>query len=223
VARRVALGEEDPRLTGQGFLPVLLDAVLARSLTVDEPEQVGRERCVGGAAFEGVDPDRLGLEGDLLDVAPLGGGSDRVRLGRRQVAGDNDVGLARLEPLAELRRLGAVEPEDRGEAGRGRGALRRGLPLPGQLSGKRDEAVLGDRGGQGDGAAAVVDRPPCGRDLRPDHDLLLGLGDEPVVPAELPVRQPRDACRPEDEEEREEQQRPWTAVGPAQHRVSGPG
>src|SRR5439155_14582427 len=64
VIARIALCEDDPRLSGEGVLVVLLDPVLALAVAIDEPEQLRGERCARRSAGERIEKERLGFEGD---------------------------------------------------------------------------------------------------------------------------------------------------------------
>ena len=61
-AARVALGDDDPRLAAELRLVLLLDAVLAAAVAVDEAEEVRGEARVRSAARLRVDALGLGLE-----------------------------------------------------------------------------------------------------------------------------------------------------------------
>ena len=56
LAARVAMRDDDPWLAGERRLVVLLDAVLAAALAVDEAEEVGREGRARSAADLRIDP-----------------------------------------------------------------------------------------------------------------------------------------------------------------------
>ena len=87
LAGDVALGEHACRgVPASSVLVVLLDAVLADALAVDEAEELRRERRVRGAARLRVDPDRLGLE--RQPARPPSAGDPRPDLvGRRRRRG----------------------------------------------------------------------------------------------------------------------------------------
>ena len=134
-------------------LVVLLDAVLALALAIDEPEQVRGQGRVRAAAGLGIDPQRLGLEGDALDGAVARRGADPVRHRRLDAAGQDDVRLV-LRSIRSRSVAAAVlvQPEhpDR--------AVGRLAPLlAGQAVAATRPAVAGHRRGEDDGAGPVVD------------------------------------------------------------------
>ncbi len=106
-------GKDHLRATRQGVLVVLLDAVLADSVAVDEAEQLGRQRRLGSAADLRLDPGRLGRQVDAR-----GGivGVDRhlEPVGRLlvQVVGEDDVRPVRVDLLAEGRRVDRRQSHD---------------------------------------------------------------------------------------------------------------
>jgi hypothetical protein len=189
---------------------------------------VGRQRGARRPTLEGIDALRLRLEAHLEQVALLHRPADCVGLGRGQVPGQDDVRLARVEPLPQRRRRVAVEAQDPGQVRRDGGpAVRRDAGgetrAGGELLREGHETVTIDRGRQGDGAAPVVDRAPLGWDLGPLRHLLARPRHQVVMPSQLPVGEPDAARHPEHEDERQEQQGPRAAVGPSEHRFSAPG
>ena len=82
-AARVALRDDDPRLAGERRLVVLLDAVLAAALAVDEAEQVRGERRARSATDLRIDALGLRLERQAEDPLGVDRGTDPV--GRRPV------------------------------------------------------------------------------------------------------------------------------------------
>jgi hypothetical protein len=224
LARRVALGEDDAGRAGQRLLPAALDPVLAVALAVGKPEHVRRDRRPRGATLERVDAHCFRLEAHLGQEARLERQPDGARLAGREAARQDDVRLAGIDPLPQHRGVVAAQAQDPGERRGDLGAIR---PGRGRLTGEGrrigHEPIEADRRRQRDRPAAVVDRAAVRGDLRLHRYLVPRLRQEPVVAGQLPVAQARDARRPEDEEEREEEARPHATVRPAEHGVSAPG
>ena len=135
----------------------LLHPVLAGALTIDEAEQVGRERRAWSAPGLRVDSLRLGLQGQAEDAPVVDGSADLVR----DLALEAVRRMTYLAPLVSLSRqrhgVGVVEAEDAGEL-----RDRRAAVLRRQLVRCGDEAVALDRRRQDDRPGPVVDLATLG-------------------------------------------------------------
>ena len=150
--RDIPLGVNDPRLPAELGLVVLLDAVLADAVPVDEAEEVSGEGRIGPRALVRVDPDRLRLEEHRLDLLGRRSGPDPIGGLPVEAVGQDDVLLVRGHPGLQELRLVVAEPEQRDE-------LCGHLPPPSraQLGGHRREPLAIDGRGQDDDPAPVVD------------------------------------------------------------------
>ena len=148
----VALRHGHARLAGQDVLVVALDAVLARALAVDEPEEVRGQARVGAAAGLRVDPLGLGLQADADDPAVARGLADALAEPGLDAAGEDDVGLGAGQLLAQDQLGGGLQLEQADERVAGRLD-----PVRGDLVGRGDEPLAVDGRGQEDDAGPVED------------------------------------------------------------------
>ena len=195
-------------------LVVLLDAVLADAVAVDEAEEVGGERRVGPAALVRVDPDGLRLEEHRLDLLACRGRPDPVGGLPVEAVGEDDVLLVGRHPgLQELRLVVA-------RAGAGVMSSVGHLPAPSraQLRRHRREPLAVDGRGQDDDPAPVVDvAAPAGR-LLAHRRLGERLRREPVALDDLPVREARQQRRPDHREGDEQEQEAAPRIRATEHR-----
>jgi hypothetical protein len=208
----VALREQDARRAGQKLLVLLLDAVLADALPVDEPDDVGGERRLRTAAGLRMGPDRLGLERHVGQVAGHHGRADPVGQERIDLAGDDDVRAPAAEPLVERHAGRRVEGEDPGQAGADLPSL-----VGRQLVGGDGNPVALDRRREHDQAASVIDRAAGARLLDPDRRLASRLGGEILALDDLPPGEAADDRGRGDDERRQQEQQAATRIRPTGH------
>jgi len=196
LAARVTLGDDDPRLAGQRRLVLLLDAVLAAALAIDEAEEMRRQRRTRPATDLRVDALGLGLERQREE--PLGSDRRTDPVGKcpvQAVAQDQVFGVSG-HLVAQRGRVHLVQGEDPGQL------LHRGPATLGcQLVRRRYKPFTLEGRGQHDGACPVVDVAALAGRIEGDRGLGHGLAGQPFAVDDLPVRQPSGEQRRADDED----------------------